>query len=182
MNAQELFLKDGISAHVWYCSECKRVDNKNHAEECCKKKICKCGQEIEESYYLLCKPCRRIEDLKKEDERFQNAEKVTSWDGPVYLDGYWNEGYAANINDLMDYLRDGEEAPKYVWTCHSIPVYNLDLDDILEREEMDHIWEYFDRSFDTKGINDLKKAIDKFNDQNKNLVYWEVNYKKALLL
>ncbi len=36
MNAQELFMENGISTHFWRCSKCKAIyETQKRAEDCC---------------------------------------------------------------------------------------------------------------------------------------------------
>lgn len=119
--------------------------------------------------------------IKREEEKFNKAEKLTEWDGPVYCEGLGRDGYAANLEEMVEYYdEDLKNFPKYVWVCDSIQIYKLDLDDILQPHE-EHTWEDFERG-DAKGEAELEAAIKKFNELNKDLVYWEPNYKKALLV
>lgn len=86
----------------WFCGKCRLLHHSiDIAEQCCKNKICSCGVEITEQYYTTCKTCRRIQECQKEKETFEKAQKVETWDGPVFLDGFgYNEGYFDSVSDF----------------------------------------------------------------------------------
>lgn len=185
MNATELFHADGNSSGIFYCSECKRVaHSKQLAEQCCTPPVCRiCGKETSQKYRLICRPCKIIKDENKEAARFEKAEKITSWDGPVFLDGAgYNEGYFPDFAELADWI-DGEESelPRYyVWTCISLPICHLNCDKIIENATQDA---YEDWDTDSlMGVDELRSAMEAFNAKNASQVYWEPNYKVALLL
>lgn len=181
MNAIELFLKDGKSAGVYYCEKCKIVNNsKEFSDQCCQNYLCKqCGKDTGSRFQLICNTCYNVKRIQGERVRFEKAEKVTEWSGPVYCEGVgYNEGYASCVDDLLDDV-EPEDMPKYVWTCDSRPTCDLDYYDIIENATQD-AHEDFD-SGTLEGEDELKSAIEKFNELNKGSVTWEPNYKKALL-
>lgn len=184
MNAIELFHRDGKSAGVFYCEKCRIVATSKHlADQCCNW-VCKtCGKPTGRNYWSICDPCERIEREEKERKRFKDAEKVTSWDGWVYLDGYGRDGFADSVNELIEYIEDEEGAvPEYAWTCDPNHFAVLDIDDILQRIEEDgDAYEDFHAS-DMNGVDELAKAITAFNEANKDVVSWSPNYKRAILL
>lgn len=191
MNAQELFKRVGKedsvfeTTHRWFCGKCGQIKHdKNLAESCCKPTVCVCGKEVEEEYYTTCRVCRDELDRKRERDRFDKSERLTEWDGPVFLGGYgYNEGYFENIEEFLDCFADEElEASnlEYVWCCDKVPLANLDLDSILE-DSTQEAYDGFEYD-DFKGLEELRAAIDKFNELNKDVVSWTPNYKKCLLL
>jgi hypothetical protein len=200
MNAQELFKKASKTdtyyepVERWFCEKCEIIhQDRDLAEKCCKPNICACGTEISEKYYLVCASCRTKQDITREKDLFDKAEKLTEWDGPVYCDGYGsNEGYFETVEDFLDQFEETYEEfrnsepeknlklPEYVWCCDSIPLANLDLDEILENSTQE-AYDGFEYS-GFKGLEELRAAIDKFNEINKDVVSWTPNYKKALLL
>lgn len=131
MNAQELFLKNGQSAKVWFCEKCRYVAlHKELAENCCEQRKCsECGKVCEQKYYTLCNVCLEKDRQKKETERFDKAEKISA------------KNYAGKIIDgetvydcLDDYLDNftPEEYPDYVYATKEIPFPKLDAYDLLE--------------------------------------------------
>lgn len=182
MNATELFHKDGRTAAVWYCDKCRLVKRtEQEAAQCCLPNICVCGKECR-NYYTVCDACLALKRERREQERFEKAEKVTQWDGWVFLDGYgYNNGYAETIEEMMDYFDDeGLERPKYVWACHAIPFAKASYGDIEERI-CENAYEDFEPE-NLKGREELKAAIQNFNELNKNIVSYTPDYTKAILI
>ncbi len=125
MNAQELFLKDGASAKVWYCSECKIVaKNKEDADNCCKRNDCKyCGKIVERLHWLSHDECA-------ESNRRKKTEKLDTWDGMVFYEGK----YFSGVEDLLEHLEImEEEIPDYVYVCKTDPFPKINIDHIIEK-------------------------------------------------
>lgn len=179
MKATELFHQDGRSAEIYYCGQCRIVHRtQGFAEQCCKPNICECGAECPQ-YYTSCNECRRKKDIARERERFEKADKVTTWDGPV-ADPH-SERYGANLDELLELLDcDGFEPPEYVWTCNERPVCNLDYYSIIESATSDACEDFDANSL--LGDKELIAALEKFNQTNSKNVVWEPNYKLALVL
>lgn len=181
MNEIELYTKDGKSVGVFACAQCRHVhQSREFAARCCKNYLCStCGQDTGSRHWLICEKCRTAEEVKKEAERFEKAEKVTEWDG--YL--YHGDDFYADLGSLLDDLEwhDGEQ-PKYAWTCDPVSFVHFDIDrvidDIMERED---VYEDFDSS-DIRGTEELKAALEKFNEANAGIVSYHPNYKRAFLI
>jgi len=75
---------------------------------------------------------------------------------------------------------DDDEKPKYVWACKKNFFAVADVSDITERIA-DNGYEDFDPD-DLNGLDDLKAAIEKFNEANKDVVSYEPDYGVAILL
>lgn len=187
MNAIELFHQDGKSAGVFYCAACRIVKRtKSEAEECCSPVKCKdCGNVVEIKYTfrpisVQCDSCSRDERARIEQKRFDKAEKLTKWDGPVYCEGHGRNGYAKSVSEMLDYLEDVEERPKYVWACTIKHFVNADISDITERLA-DDAYEDFDPD-DLNGLEELNVAIKAFNEANQGAVSWEPDFSKAIPL
>jgi hypothetical protein len=182
MNAIELYHQDGKSAGIYYCEKCRIVARtKEQAEECCSPRKCKCGTICEKGYFQ-CRPCIEKEREDREKARFEKAEKVTSWDGWVYCDGLgWNNNFSENLDSFLELCEYEEcDIPEYVWACNKIHFCNFDIDNELQRIS-ENSYEDFDyESF--KGIEELKAAINHFNEINYNLVMYEPDYTKAVLI
>lgn len=195
MNAQELFkaivfAQDEVgygtdqyeTVNRWFCGKCGVIHKeKSGAEACCKPALCSCGVEIQEKYYFTCKNCRSEQEKKKEQERFDKAEKLTDWDGPVYSDD-WDEYYECLdyfYDDLANGGHDIDEV-KYIYLCNTVPTVLLSCCEILENATQE-VYEDFEMS-DLVGVDDLEKAIEVFNERNKSIVNWEPDYKKVVLL
>lgn len=186
MNATELFLKDGKDAGIFFCEKCRQVAASQYlADRCCKEYLCsKCGNATGGRIWLVCDACRAADESAKERERFEKAEKLTAWDGWVYLEGTGREGYSESLSDFYDNWGDnhdeGGEPPKYVWACQPRKIVKAHLDDILE-PMMDDAYEDFDPET-LNGLDELQAALDKFNAANKGAISYEIDYSKAVLL
>lgn len=182
MNAIELFHQDGKSAGVFYCVKCRIVRaTQEAAETCCNNYLCRhCGKDTGSRSWLACDDCRSAENIRMEKERFEKAEKVTQWDGPVYREGFgYRDGFAADLEDLLDDV-EPDEMPEYVWTCDTHPAVLLDYDSIIENATQE-AHEDFDPAT-LGGEAELKAALDKFNEANSAELNWEPNFKRALLI
>jgi hypothetical protein len=67
-----------------------------------------------------------------------------------------------------------------VWSCKKNHFAVADVSDITERI-CDNAYEGFDPD-DLNGLDELKAAIEKFNDANKDVVSYEPDYGLAILL
>jgi hypothetical protein len=179
MNAIELFHADGKPCGIYHCEKCRIVKRtKEEADECCLPRICDCGAECAQ-YYTVCDDCRRKKDIARERARFDAAEKVTTWDGPVCEPH--GDRYCRNLDELLELFDCDESAPpEYVWTCSERPVCNLDYGSIIEGATGDAYEDFDPGSLD--GEKELTEALEKFNALNKEHVVWEPNYKVALVL
>jgi hypothetical protein len=156
---------------------------------------------IETSYFWLCNQILvdfltqdEVDRLNKEannrysevreKERFEKAIKIpeSEWAGSVYSEGHgWNDGYFNDIDDLKECLEDEDAAEiEYVWACDEEASCYLDLDRILESATEDTHEDF--RIDDLNGLEELKLAINKFNELNKDQVSWNINFKKAIIL
>ena len=178
MNAQELFLKDGKSSGVFFCEKCRMTARTQEAaEQCCKSYVCRtCGKDTKERFRLICDACWNAEQEATELARFNAAEKVYDWPDWIY-DG---SEFFESVDDMLDVKGDDEKFHEYVWTC--VPYYfvHADISDITERLD-DVAYEGFDP--DTlDGLDELKIALDKFNEANKNVCSYSPDYSKAVLI
>lgn len=185
MNAIELFHKDGKPAKVWYCEKCRHVaGDERTANLCCDWHYdCRvCGQKCERTHYLMCDKCSQAEEDKKELARFNSAEKLTDWDGPIYAHGLGsNEGFFEDISCFLDFLEEEElDEIKYVWAAQEVPFVCASIDSITE-SIYNNAYDDFDID-NLEGLEELDKAIDKFNTLNKDKMMYEINYSKAILL
>ena len=184
MNATELFLDDGKSAGIYFCGKCRNVARTpQDAEQCCENNICeKCGKDVGKQYRKRCDACNALDDAVKERERFDKAEKVflDNWNSWVFCEGLGhNDGFFPSIEDMFDCVKT-KDLPEYVWTCNPIYFAVADVSDITERIS-DNAYEGFDVD-DLNGLTELGKAIDAFNEANKDVVSYEPDYTKAVLI
>jgi hypothetical protein len=186
MNATELFHKDGKSANVFYCGKCRNVAaSQSTAEQCCNNYICtRCGNDTGSRCWIVCDECRSKEDAEKERARFEKSEKLTTWDGWVFCEGTGNDGFSESLSDFYDNWSDehdeGGTLPEYVWACTENYFVNASLDDITERLAGDA---YEDWDPDTlKGLDELRSALQKFNEANADVCSYHPDYTKAILI
>ena len=159
MNAKELFLKDGKTANVYYCSECRIVaKDKEVAENCCKRSNCKyCGKIVERLHWLAHQECI-------EKDKITKAEKLDTWDGWVF----YEDKYYTTADELIEELEDsGESVPEYIFICKTIPFPMIKMDHLIESIEESSYEEITDQ---LTGLDELSEAINGFNEDNKDLV------------
>jgi len=181
MNATELHLSDGRSAGIYFCAECKRVaHSKEMAEQCCAPYKCTyCGCDVDrKNYRTACEKCIAANDEKKERERFDAAEKLTEWDGPVLIPG--TDDFYATLADYHDMVADDENPDRaFLWACDVYPTCQLDLDSIIENATSEAHEDFDSSLLDT---TDLEKGIAAFHEANKSEVSWRPNYGIAIML
>lgn len=186
MNAIQLHFSDGKPAGVWYCSNCKCVARSQElAEQCCAPRKCSaCGEPVREQYRTLCEDCRKIDEETRERDRFSKAEKLAEWKGWVWDPegrGWKLDGFSESVEEFLEYLEDQEqEIPEYVWACKPVQFVHGELADITDKI-IDNAYEDFDVN-ELDGLWELKAAIEKFNELNKDVVSYEPDYSKAVLL
>ena len=201
MKAEQLLLPDGRPSEVLFCSDCKTVAN----DEATLSRMCKCPRTctvceettVEDLYYTTCRSCRRLqgdkEREKKEAERFEKAAKIleSDYEGPIFTEATgWNNGYFRDTSELREHLcdedmleedEDGNPLPLYVWACRVNPICSLNLSTVLEHGCDTDILEDWDSSR-LQGTDALQKALDAFNELNKDEVSWTPDYRRAIIL
>lgn len=190
MNIFQLYRQSGESVNVWVCGKCGKVGwNQQVAEKCCLPHTCRtCGKEEQLSE---CWECSKKRHAKKELDRYEKAEKVTTWDGWVFCDegfGY-QDGYFKSVSSLLGYITDHNAdqddpllTPEYAWTCQKRQFVSVDAEDIYERIENDEsAYEDFERG-SLNGTEELETALLAFAKANEDLVSYYPDYSKAVLL
>ena len=178
MNAQELFLKDGKSAGVYYCENCKLVSKTlAEADDCCSPDKCQtCGAEAER-YRMFCNSCQRKKEHAAEMSRFAKAEKLTQFDGHI-VNG---DKFYESVADMLDDIDDPAYIPEYVWATKPCNFINLNIEDVLDMAiTADEAYEDFDESL--SGVDELKHAIAYFNEANRHHISYIPDYTKAVLV
>jgi hypothetical protein len=189
MNAKELYHQDGKTAGIWHCGECRIVARTlEQAEQCCSPYKCTyCGCDVDrKNYRTACPDCIAKNDVAKEAARFEKAEKVKDYDGPVFTDrtGY-NEGFFPSLEELYDYFgneynfddQDASTLPPYVWACNVIQFVSGDVGQLKDSMEG-----YEDWDGETDGDDELQAALDAWAEKNKEKVRWEPDYSRCILL
>jgi hypothetical protein len=116
---------------------------------------------------------------QKDAERFQKAEKVLAdnWTGRVF----WSDEFYEDVDSFLDRTEE-ENTPDFIWAVdESEPVLQLDADYIVENDTEDRAYEDFSIS-DLSGFEEFQNAVQKFNEQNKDVIVFRPSYKVAILL
>jgi hypothetical protein len=186
MSAIALFHEDGKPAGIWYCSECRVV----HAEEarairCHGTLTCACGSPVEIRYSSQCNACDCAawsERMRtQEAARFEKAQKIPAVDygGPVYADGVGPEWFET-LDEYFEYVEDDDAAiAAYLWATKNVGVRRVSTEDLTE-SLFDGMWEDADES-DLNGIPELAEALDAFNEANKSVRVWNIDYTRAIV-
>lgn len=191
MNARQLFYANGAPSKSWECGACGQLyvgqalegpgSSAKSAEQCC---IClECGEPKPAKDKSLsgvrytCMPCQNKLHERREQERFEKAEKVDQI-GPDEM-VCWGDEYARDLDTLLEYIdTSGADRPPFVWVCPGSPVLDLDADRIIENAT-DNAYEDFD-SDSLVGIEEFTVATVAFYQANvKHLSYYP-DYKRAI--
>jgi len=177
MNAQELFLSDGKAAGVFFCGSCKTVhDAKGTAESCCEPYICsECGELSGRKYYTICNKCQSEKTAAAEKELFDNAEKITGSDNPIFN----GDDFYMSMADLLDDLQE-DEFPEYVWATNPEHFVKLDADSIIESVQ-DDAYDDFDIG-DLCGVEEFQDAVAAFNSANHHHISYLPDYTRAIIV
>lgn len=181
--AIELYKRDGTSAGIFYCSECRIVfKTKEEAENCHGVRLCACGKTIERRFYSECDDCRRkIENEKastRERDRFEKATKIAAAEykgDKIFAD----DEYYDEIEDYLDAFEQSQE-PEYVWACKNIGVPLASTESLYENL-LEGMWEDADVN-DLNGIDELEAAVKAFNEANRAIRVYEPDYDVAILV
>lgn len=176
MNPYNLFKEDTkggfIPTNLWACSKCRFQHVKDIAEKCCK--CLTCGKEADSNSHgvFTCLDCQKISRNNWEKTKFDKAQKVKYKDyGEDYF--FFNDSYYETLEDLLDSQCEGDDPPDYAWASKYTAGPKLSLDRYLEEydEEMGGDNNEFP-SENLKGLEELKTAILKFNETNKDNKYY----------
>lgn len=157
-----------IEQDVWCCGECNLLTIGSHtkeaAENCCKKKYCECGSEIDRDHYLQCTSCmHKVKEEKRTTVEYDG--------GPLCeIDG---DRYFADEDELLDHYESmDEEPPEYAHPCDKIKWSGLPescIDDAIENEACSL---FEDAEDHMPSLEPLYKAVRKWNEGT-NVVYWQ---------
>lgn len=149
-------------------------------------RFCVCGAPLTKRHVVRCDRCLAEEEKRKEERRFNKAEKVSIEDypdQPLFWDTYGPEdGFFANISDLLDYCEDNDlDAPRYVWAARRTDL-TLSAEAILERalSEQDHAEESMGKISDSS-INNLQAYLNEWTKEV-GVHTWHVDLRRAVLL
>jgi hypothetical protein len=160
----------------------KEADAIAFAKRHCGPWICeKCGAEHDRKNQPTCRKCfdeawaERC--AKKEAERFEKAEKVTEYDGPVFCEVAGSgDGFFHSVQDLIDHCEcEDIDVPSYAWTCTVIHP-QLDIDDACDRVLDEH-----HESCSFIGMDELRAFVEEWNKLQSDET-WEPDYSRAVLI
>jgi hypothetical protein len=182
--AIELHHKDGRSAGIFYCSECRAVyKTEAEASNCHGEKLCACGKKIERRYYYVCNDCQaeqwNKERTEKENARFEKARKIPASEYTGEMVYGLDDKYHDSIESALDDYIEGQE-PEYVWACKNIGV-PLATTESLYENLLENMWEDAD-VYDLNGVEELETEVTAFNEANKSISVWEPDYSLAILI
>jgi hypothetical protein len=182
-NAIKLYKQDGTTAGIFYCSECRCVyKTESEAANCHGEKTCACGKVIERRFYEKCNACDdrewREKRIAEEFARFEKAKKITDseYTGDMISDG---ENFYSDLEDALDRYLEGQE-PEYLWACKDVGVPKASAEGIYDHL-LENMWEDADVN-DLCGIDELEAAIAAFNEANKEVHVYQVDYSTAILV
>jgi hypothetical protein len=184
--AVELYKKDGTTAGVFFCSECRCVYvNKEMADWCHGDRLCACGKKIERGYRTeKCDKCRSDEmqakEASKEAARFDKAKKITEAE---YKEGMLYDGdrYFNDVEDAVEHYECNDSAPpEYLWACKRAELPTASAESIYENL-LEAMWDDADTS-DLYGVKELEAAVTAFNKENRSIQLWEPDYSTAILV
>lgn len=182
MDAQKLFLSDGRDAEVVYCGKCGLIyRDLDSAEKCCANYICPgCQKDTGGRSWIYCQECREKAVSQKELERFNKAQKVENWDGPVYDnagDRYWD-----SLDDFYDSVYSEydqfDDIPDYLYCCDTNPVIDLEFGHIVGDIEFPEGLE----DYKFEGVEEFQKAIEIFNEANKGAKVYKPDLSQVVLI
>lgn len=171
-----------IVAHA--CGECRIVKaSEQDARECHAVRLCDCGAEIEQKYYLACSFCRSVNRAKerrqKEAAAYLSAAKVSwrDWDGPVYCEGAGQEVFS-DIDEFTDHFENEEEQlPVYVWATITRKL-SIRAEDVVDIALDDH---HDDAPEQVGDLEELQSSLDKWCE-SQTVETWFPDMSKVVLL
>jgi hypothetical protein len=185
-NAEEVdvtvhFSGKPINLKALVCKTCNRMytesnlnmkgkDLEHIARYCCANDFpCRCGNRIDKKGWGYCSKCIEQKHIKEEIERFDKAELV-EYDGPFIID----DDFYEDADEYICECEDNEIIPDEYAFVPEFVAAGIDPESIF-----DMILEDQYEGLELLGTEELKAAIEKFNEKNeKNGTYYEGRKKK----
>ncbi len=167
---------------TYQCSICRKYYLDEHvADSCCTSspvapatpaKKCECGAELKYYYHVSCEPCR-------EKYRFEQAEKIESYDGWIYAESLesHNEGFFESVDDMIEYCEDDKVIPEYVYATKKIVWRGACIDNLLD--SLDDFYDEADEHI--VDFEELETFITEWN-KKQNIVSYRPDYTKVILI
>lgn len=129
-------------------------------------------------YHRACEQKRRAE---REAARLEKATLIENYDGPVYhegISGSYGDDYCENAYELAEIIEDDSELdrPEFAFCCSEVKLV-VRPDRLIEDalEDMDE-----DAGDRLEGVEELEKAVATFNEANRSVVSWYVDYSRKV--
>jgi hypothetical protein len=141
----------------------------------------KCGVEHDRAHQPTCRECFNKAWAKKradkEKERFEKAEKVTEYDGPVFCEAAGTGGeFFSTVQDLIDHCEcEDVDVPSCAWTCIKKHP-QIDIESMCEQALDEH-----HEGCELDDVEELEAFIKQWNAKQTG-ESWEVDYSKAVMI
>ena len=176
MKPQELFLKDGKSAGVFYCSNCKCVNKtKEGADGCCR--CSRCEEKPTAKNSCMCMECRTI--WQRESTEQNNAKEAAALAVAELVkrcEYFWyNDKMYSEVDSLIDDCEcEGCSIPEYAFVMKPVYFKGFSLEGMFDDENENNMCEDLDIRDKLVGIEQLMRAMGTFNIENKNSIIYYV--------
>lgn len=167
--AAELFLADGRTAGVYYCTACRFVAReRDTAERCCAPRHCEdCGDIVPEKYWMVCRRCLAVRNDARDQARWDKAAKIAAddYDGMIYDEDAdaFHDGFDAFLDAWSD-RDDPEQTPPRLYACES---YGLAFEAFgwLEHLTQEHHEDAYEQ-IDGRAVAQLQAVLDSWAKAN----------------
>jgi len=191
MSAPVKLVRESDGAAVAHaCATCGRVYSLNDAfaERCCDRHCEDCNASLSPDFrkqpYTVCDRCRAKREAARDAAMIAKASRVpaSEYDGPVYVDGAWNDGYLRDLDEFEEWWEcehdESDPMPSEVWACTTRRIQIPSADSIVEQATQDE----YDGAYDAMPpIDALQAAIDVYN-ASVTAESWEVDYSRRIVL
>jgi len=184
MNAANIYYKnekcEEVPSKLWMCIKCNMAYQDRYvADICCTKRICECGKEVEDQYYIKCRECIDKDNDKKYNDTLLKAKEVDKF---IYVYDAESDKYFASIEELLDYYdNEGNNHPKWAFDCIEHTIESDDLPGKIEDFIIEHMNEnHFEDSADyIIGMADLLDFINKWV-KKQSIISYTPNYNNKI--
>ncbi len=177
---------EAVTRSIYVCGICGHLmgERKDLADQCCT--CSQCHQPIEgngspgghRSAHPACETKRAAEAEARQIER---AEKIDTWEGPVYYEDEFYQDLGALTDHLEDSLVSEKDWPAYVFVCDEERFPLFDLDNVIQNLSENHgIEDYDGPNISKETMALLQAAVQRFDDETKNDISWHPNFHKMV--
>ena len=113
------------------------------------------------------------------------AEIVTEFEMIGITDEHDNCRLFRTIKDLIDWFDDPNDIPAFAYVYEKAPFPDVDIDEVMEMVDCNYgdgfSYDCDPPSAHVEGLDELKEAINKFNERNQDMdLLWIENRKKKV--